>query len=96
MDPVFEWDPRKNRANLKKHAVGFEEAATIFYDPLAVIFADHEHSTMEDSEIIIGYSARGRLLVTSFREPAAGIIRIISARRATKTEMRDYEENVGN
>lgn len=72
-----------------------EEAAAVFYDPLALIFPDHEHSDAEDREIIVGYSARGRLLVTSYKEWNS-CIRIISTRRATKIEMRDYEENVGN
>lgn len=90
----FEWDREKARANLKKHSVSFEEAFTVFADPLARIFDDEEHSVEERREIIIGYSARQRLILVHF--VARGTtIRLFSARRATKLERRDYEENVG-
>ena len=70
----------------------FEEAATVFADPLAAIFDDEAHSVAEQREIIIGHSAETRLLLVSFTE-RAGAIRIISARRATKRERQDYEKN---
>lgn len=88
----FEWDVRKAEANRKKHGVSFEEAATVFADPLAAIFADHEHSMEEDREIIIGHSESGQLLLVSFTERKEKI-RIISARPATRRERREYEES---
>jgi len=89
----FEWDERKAVANLSKHKVGFEEAHTVFYDPLARIFDDEWHSTDEPREIIIGHSNSNRLLLVCFTERAPGSIRIISARHVTKRERRDYEES---
>ena len=62
----FEWDPHKADLNFRKHGVTFEEAATVFGDPLAVIFFDEDHSTEESRELIIGSSEKGRLLVISF------------------------------
>ena len=88
----FEWDPRKAAINLFKHGVSFEEALTVFADPLARIFDDEEHSTDEQREIIIGHSARWFLLVVCFS--GEDRVRIFSARRATKRERRDYEENI--
>jgi uncharacterized protein len=87
----FEWDAQKADSNRRKHGVSFEEATTVFGDALAVIFDDEAHSTDENREIIIGHSDRSRLLLVSFTERSAKI-RIISARKATKTERRDYEE----
>ena len=87
----FEWDAPKARQNLKSHGVGFDEALTVFADPLAKIFDDPDHSTDERRELIIGHSAKQRLLVVSFSE--RGKTRIISARKATKCEREDYEEN---
>jgi uncharacterized DUF497 family protein len=92
MSLEFEWDQDKATSNQKKHRVTFEEAATIFADPLAAIFDDEAHSEEEQREIIIGHSADNQLLLVCFTE-RAGAIRIISARRATKRERRDYEEN---
>lgn len=88
----FEWDEFKAAANLQKHGVSFEEATTVFSNPQAVIFDDEAHSTNEQREIIIGHSSRDRLLLISFTERSA-IIRIISARRATRKERQDYEQN---
>ena len=88
----FEWDIRKARANLRKHGVTFEEALTVFGDPLAAIFPDEAHSIGEERELIIGHSDRGRLLLVSFTERGT-TIRIIGARLATRRERRDYEEN---
>jgi uncharacterized DUF497 family protein len=92
MSREFEWDEDKAVSNEKKHRVSFEEAATVFADPLAAIFDDEAHSDEEQHEIIIGHSAENHLLLVSFTE-RAGAIRIISARRATKRERQDYEEN---
>ncbi len=89
----FEWDRKKAAANLQKHGVSFDEASTVFYDPLGAIFDDEEHSEEEIREIIIGHSAIGRLLVVSFTERAANLARIISARPATPVEREDYEKN---
>jgi uncharacterized protein len=89
----FEWDEGKAAVNLNKHRVSFEEAVTVFYDPLACIFDDEWHSTEELREIIIGHSNFHRLLLVCFTERGPGLIRIISARHATKRERRDYEEN---
>jgi uncharacterized DUF497 family protein len=92
MSLEFEWDEDKAASNQKKHRVTFEEAATVFADPLAAIFDDEVYSEEEQREIIIGHSAESQLLLVCFTE-RAGAIRIISARRATKRERRDYEEN---
>jgi uncharacterized DUF497 family protein len=92
MAQPFEWDAAKARANLKAHRVSFEEALTVFGDPLARIFADPDHSVNEAREIIIGHSTQARLIVVAFAE-RGGKIRIISARESTARERRDYEEN---
>ena len=89
----FEWDPGKARANLKKHNVSFEEALTVFADPLARIFDDEEHSFEEPREIIIGHSTRRRLIVVYFTARGARL-RLFGARRTTRLERRDYEENL--
>ena len=92
MSLEFEWDARKGVANQRKHGVGFEEAASVFGDPHARVFDDEFHSSKEFREIILGRSDRGRWLVMVFTE-RGGRLRIISARRATKRERKDYEEN---
>ena len=92
MTPEFEWDWRKAATNLKDHGVSFEEALTVFADPLGRIFDDLDRSTSERRELIIGHSAQHRLLVVSFTERTTRT-RIISAREATAGERRDYEEN---
>jgi uncharacterized DUF497 family protein len=92
MSLEFEWDPQKATTNLRKHSVSFKEAATVFGDPLAAIFVDDDHPN-EFREIIIGHSDRARLLVVSFSE-RSGRTRVISARRTTARERRDYEENI--
>jgi uncharacterized protein len=91
----FERDPEKAASNLTKHKVGFEEASTVFADPLARLFYDSDHSTEEIREIIVGHSILGRLLLVSFTERSPDLVRIISARVATRKERRDYEENQG-
>jgi hypothetical protein len=88
----FEWDDGKARLNHENHGVRFDEAATVFVDPLARIFQDEAHSVQEEREIIIGHSSRNRLLLICFTE-RGDMIRIISARKATKKERSDYEEN---
>jgi uncharacterized DUF497 family protein len=93
MAASFQWDPRKAASNLKRHGVSFQEAISVFSDPLARIFDDADHATDEQREIIIGHSARQRLLLVSFTE-REDVIRIISARKATKNERKDYEESV--
>ncbi len=89
----FEWDRRKADSNRAKHGVSFDEASTVFDDPLACIFDDKDHSVEEEREIIIGNSILGQLLVISFTERLDDVIRIISARKATKIERQEYEEN---
>lgn len=89
----FEWDPRKSVSNRKKHQVSFEEALTAFADPLARIFDDEDHSLDEPREIIIGHSVNERLVVVCFAA-RGDTVRIFSARKATKREREDYEENV--
>lgn len=93
MSIKFEWDEGKAASSLKKHGVSFEEASTIFDDPLAIIFEDEDHRAEERREIIIGHSILNRLLLVFFIERAQDMIRIFSARKATKKERRDYEEN---
>jgi uncharacterized DUF497 family protein len=89
----FVWDPEKERSNIQKHGVSFSEAASVFYDPLAKIASDPDHSTNEDRFIMIGQSNRRRLIfvVHVYRE-AGSKIRIVSARRATKREIKDFQE----
>jgi uncharacterized DUF497 family protein len=94
MSPRFTWDDDKAATNQKKHRVSFAEAQTVFDSPLAVIFADEAHSDSEAREIIIGHSARNRLLLVCFTEHTDSV-RIISARRATAKERSDYEEGTG-
>ena len=90
--PTFEWDAAKATANVTKHGVSFEEAATAFQDPLARIHADPDHSASERREILVGHSAHGRLLLVAFTE-RQGRLRLISAREVTRRESRDYEES---
>jgi hypothetical protein len=90
MPLVFEWDPRKARANLKAHGVDFEDAATVFGDPLSLTILDSPHSYGEIRFIIVGRSRAQRLLVVVHCE-RDDRIRLISARRATRRERRDYE-----
>ena len=92
MSLEFEWDATKAKENNKKHSVAFDEALTVFADPLARIFDDPDHSSAEHREIIIGHSTGQRLLVVCFTE-RAGKVRIINTRETTKRERRDYEQN---
>ena len=87
----FEWDNHKNEINIRKHKISFEEAKTVFYDKNARIIADPEHSQDEDRFIILGLSSSIRLLVVChcYRKNDE-VIRIISARKATKNEIKYY------
>lgn len=93
MSVLFEWDRDKVEANVRKHGVSFDEASTVFNDPLARIFADEGHSADEEREIVIGHSVTNRILLACFTERVEDMIRIFSARVATKRERMDYEEN---
>ncbi len=90
----FEWNSHKATLNLRRHGVSFDEASTVFDDPLAAIFDDETHSVSEVREIIVGHSIAGRLLLVSFTERPGEMLRLISARDATKKERQDYEENL--
>ena len=87
----FDWDKNKAKHNLSKHEVSFEEAKTVFDDPLYVDFYDPEHSEDEDRYLLVGQSNRGRLLIVSYTE-RGNLIRLISAREVTKTERETYEQ----
>ena len=93
----FEWDEIKAVANLRKHGVSFELASTVFHDPRLLTVADLEHSEIEDRWFSIGWASTGAMLsvvyLWSESDPAITKIRLISAREATKTEIRHYEES---
>jgi len=90
----FEWDPAKNAANIRKHRVSFDEAQDVFEDPFAMVSSDDEHSPTEDRQKILGSSGRLRVLLVVYVERDQNVIRLISARRANRTEQRRYEENL--
>jgi uncharacterized DUF497 family protein len=87
----FEWDAEKAEANLKKHSVSFDEAKTVFRDPMYLIFADPDHSIDEKRFLLLGVSKSDRLLFVSYTEREFAT-RIISARKATRRERKLYEE----
>jgi uncharacterized DUF497 family protein len=87
----FEWDRRKAAVNRKKHPVSFDEAVTVFYDPLAATFADPDHSESESRFVTVGHSVRGRLLVVCHANRGV-VTRLISARRATAHERKRHED----
>lgn len=91
----FEWDARKASSNERKHGISFDEARTVFVDEHALVIPDPDHSDDEDRFILLGVSAAVRLLVVvhCFREPD-DVIRIISARKATRSESRQYGERI--
>jgi uncharacterized DUF497 family protein len=91
---IYEWDPKKAKANLRQHGVSFEEAATVFLDPLAVTYPDPNHSDEENREITIGHSARHRVVFLSHTR-RGDRTRLISGRKATKRERKQYEEIIG-
>ena len=87
----FTWDPKKAHANRQKHGISFEEAQSVFYDENAIEFFDDEHSEWEDRFLLLGISSRLRLLMVChcYRE-SEGVIRIVSARKATQRESAHY------
>jgi uncharacterized DUF497 family protein len=87
----FEWDVRKAASNIRKHSVSFDEAASVFFDPLSVTGDDPDHSAAEARFVTFGVSYSHRLLVVSHID-RDNVIRIITARRATRTERKIYEE----
>ncbi len=90
--PRFEWDPAKATLNLRKHGIGFDEAATVFEDDEALLIPDPDHSAAEARFVLIGESAVRRLLVVMHCEREEGdVLRIISARRADRQERATYE-----
>ncbi|AFZ53442.1 BrnT family toxin [Cyanobacterium aponinum UTEX 3222] len=90
MDLEFEWNDSKAKTNKRKHGVSFEEASSVFNDPLSINFDDPDHSQTENRYIIIGLSSQGRCLFVSFVERGKKI-RLISARLVTPKERRFYE-----
>ena len=93
VDLRFEWDPRKDATNRQKHGVSFEEAQTVFLDERGLVLADPQHSSLEDRFILVGLSSATRILVVvhCYRR-SKEVIRIISARRASRRESRQYAE----
>lgn len=87
----FEWNPDKAKLNVEKHGISFQEAATVFNDPLSVTFPDPDHSIGENRYVIIGISRSRQLLVVAHTDRGEKV-RIISARKATRPERRFYEE----
>jgi uncharacterized protein len=94
---IFEWDAKKARKNLRKHRIGFDEAKTVFSDPIVLTYPDESHSEPEERYISIGLSARSRVLLVvhteRYRNTTGWVIRIISCRKATSLERKAYEEN---
>ena len=91
----FTWDTVKERTNKKKHGVSFEQASTCFYDPMHILMVDPDHSRDETRLILIGRSLTSKLLVVVHVDTEPDdLIRIISARKATKSERRQYEGNL--
>ena len=93
---TFEWDENKNKTNIIKHKVSFEEAKTVFYDDNAILFDDPDHSIEEERFLILGISQTEKLCIVSHCYcDNENIIRIISARKATKNETKVYNEGIG-
>ena len=89
----FDWDPAKAASNLRKHDVSFEEAQSVFYDEFAIQFYDELHSTSEERFLMLGMSSGAHLLLVCHCErDSGGVIRIISARKATKQESSFYSQ----
>ncbi|MBR5336675.1 MAG: BrnT family toxin [Lachnospiraceae bacterium] len=86
----FEWDEKKNRKNIIKHGISFEEAVTVFYDDDAIVFDDPEHSIDENRFLIVGVSENSKLCIVSHCYRDDEVIRIISARTAVKKEKEYY------
>jgi len=89
----FEWNPAKAKANLRKHHIGFNEAATVFHDPLGITIFDPDHSEEEDRYITIGISEAGRFLMIAHTD-RGNRIRIISARELSRKEREDHEDEI--
>ena len=91
----FEWDPNKDTANQKKHGISFEEAKTVFYDDCALLIDVPDHSGEEERFILLGFSLRANMLVVChcYRQ-SDSVIRIISARKATKNEAHVYNDRL--
>ena len=89
---IYEWDPQKAARNLRKHGVSFDEAITVFLDPLALTFDDPDHSLDERRFITIGLSTEPRLLFVAHTDGGEDRIRIISARRTRRRENHEYQE----
>ena len=90
----FEWDESKATSNLKKHQISFDEAKTVFFDEFGFQFYDEDHSSNEDRFLMLGMSSSTRLLIVCHCERNHGaIIRIISARKANRREVNDYENS---
>ncbi len=90
--PIFEWDENKEKSNLRKHKIGFDEAESVFADAFSVTIPDPDHSIEENRFIDIGMSEKNRVLVVVYTERGEQI-RIISVRKATKAERKIYEQN---
>jgi hypothetical protein len=88
---IFAWDPKKAESNARKHGVTFDEASTVFGDPLGLLMPDPDHSLNEERYLVLGMSNQQRLLVVAFAERPPRT-RLISARRATPREWRRYEK----
>ena len=91
----FQWDEEKNRVNLRKHGVSFEEAKTVFFDENALLEYDAFHSDEEDRFRLLGRSDAGNLLLVVQCIRRESVIRIISSRKATNNEIRNYERSIG-
>jgi len=90
-DIFFDWSEAKNKANVRKHGVSFEEAKSVFFDEHALLIADPDHSENEDRFVLLGLSVKLRLLlVCHCFEVDDGLIRVISCRKATRKEMSQY------
>lgn len=90
-DIDFEWDPEKAAINLAKHGVSFEDAMRVFFDPYARLFADPDHSGDEERFVIVGMDLKARVLTVCHCQRGLGnVVRIISARKATKMESAEY------
>ena len=92
MDFIFEWDEHKAEINTRNHGVSFDEAQTVFLDNLSVMKPDVEHSNTEERLLIIGTSHKNRVIVVSYTERGDNI-RLISARKATRHERKQYEDD---
>ena len=91
----FEWDEKKNRANIRKHGVTFEEAMTVFFDDNAILFDDPEHSDREERFLLLGMSTEANVMIVCHCcRQSDTVIRIISARKATRKEEQRYAEGI--